>query len=545
MRVKQGGYEDIPGVLKMWKIFFAAAVLAILFPGPAGFAGTIYVDGSVVASGDGSSWETAFKRIQSGIDAASDEDTVIVAEGTYRENVSFNGKNILLRSTDPLNAAVVGNTTMMAPKGGGSVVAFAGTEDARCVLTGFTVRGGDTSRGGGVCGGTEQSHSHATIQNNRIESNIANNGAGIAYCDGIISDNTISENHGYIGGGLCQCHGVIERNTIIGNIANYMGGGVWDCDTLIRNNTIAENKGDQGAGLAECDGTIENNIIARNGGSFMGGGFLGGGLGNCNGTIRNNIITGNAAYEMGGGLIGCNGAILSNLIAGNQAQFGCGIFGAQGSLLNNTIVSNRALHESSAALQMCTGTIQNCIIWGNMDAQIEESSVPTNSCIQGWGSGGSNTGLDPLIRAPGYWDDNGTPGNIEDDVWVDGDYHLMEGSPCIDSGSNIGLTPPGLDLDGNLRIAWGGTATTVDMGAYEYNSQALAITGITLTGGGSMILTWRSQPNDMYIVRFCSGLPAGLWQDEAGDLASEGDATSWTILLPIADVRFYRVEMMP
>ena len=279
----------------MCKVIIAAAVLAVALAGPAGFAGTIYVDGSVAASGDGSSWETALKRIQSGIDAASDEDTVIVAEGTYRENVSFNGKNIVLRSTDPLDAAVVGNTTMLAPKGGGSVVAFAGTEDARCVLTGFTIRGGDVHRGGGICGGTEQSHTQATIRDNRIELNIANNGAGIAYCDGIISDNTISENHGYLGGGLCQCHGVIERNTIIGNIGDSSGGGAWDCDALIRENTIVENKSQRGAGLAECDGMIENNMIARKGGSFMGGGFLGGGLVGCSGTIRNNLITGNAA----------------------------------------------------------------------------------------------------------------------------------------------------------------------------------------------------------------------------------------------------------
>jgi len=44
---------------------------------------TRYVDGSVSESGDGTSWETAFKTIQEGVDAASDADSVIVADGEY------------------------------------------------------------------------------------------------------------------------------------------------------------------------------------------------------------------------------------------------------------------------------------------------------------------------------------------------------------------------------------------------------------------------------------------------------------------------------
>lgn len=50
-----------------------------------------YVDGTVLASGNGTSWNTAFKTIQEAVDAASSTDIINVTPGFYDENVNTEG----------------------------------------------------------------------------------------------------------------------------------------------------------------------------------------------------------------------------------------------------------------------------------------------------------------------------------------------------------------------------------------------------------------------------------------------------------------------
>ena len=157
-------------------------------------AGTWYVDGSVSASGDGKSWETAFQMIQEGMNAASHGDTVVVGEGTYYENVAFRGKNIILRSKDSLDPATVAATIIDADEVGPGV-AFSGEETESAVLEGFTLQNGKGLTGGGICGGTSDKHCRVTIRNNIITDNWADLwGGGIAWCDGTIEKNTVKGN---------------------------------------------------------------------------------------------------------------------------------------------------------------------------------------------------------------------------------------------------------------------------------------------------------------------------------------------------------------
>jgi hypothetical protein len=100
--------------------------------------------------------------IQAAIDHAGPGDEIVIGPGTYHENISFEGKNLIVRSTNPDDPATVAATVI---NGGdqGSVVTLSGTQETNCVLAGLTILGGTV--------GVSCRAGSLTIRNCTIESN--------------------------------------------------------------------------------------------------------------------------------------------------------------------------------------------------------------------------------------------------------------------------------------------------------------------------------------------------------------------------------------
>jgi hypothetical protein len=371
---------------------------------------TWYVDASVPASGDGRSWETAFKTVQDGINAAWDGDDVIVAPGTYPP-IDFLGKAITVHSTGPTDPSVVEATVIDAGGVPGSEevrpVTFDHSESLDSVLSGFKITGGFVYSGGG----------------------------GIL-CDGASP--------------------TIENSIVVGNDSCSPGGGICciDSSALIRGNTITGNDtrwGESRGGGIHCSAgspEILANTISNNYGEGGGGVYLSNSYAN----VIGNVIFGNESVPLQGGGICCYGAprsIANNLIYANRAgsDGGGGIYCGSSHVLltNNTIASNEAQWQSGGGVY--GGTLLNCIVWGNIASEGTQlyGSAATYSCIEGGYPGEGNIPYYPYF--------------VDSDA---GDYHLQPVSPCIDAGD------PAPDYSNEPEPNGG----RIDMGAYGNTSEA-------------------------------------------------------------------------
>ncbi len=244
-----------------------------------------------------------YATIQAAINASVNGDTVLVAPGTYNENINFRGKKIVVTSTyyqslDPsiINATVIYGGSPSHPDSASCVV-IANHEDSTTVLQGFTLTGGKGTlwddehapgnryrEGGGIL----IQYSSPVIQNNIIRNNEAiNNAGGVSAGGGGIRmgdsnpkvyNNVIMYNKGLYGPGIVMNYsgGTFKNNIIIQNsgATSYNGGGAfWVLSTspgtqrIIENNTILNNSSLTGTGGILCYSSsiiIRNNIVRGN-----------------------------------------------------------------------------------------------------------------------------------------------------------------------------------------------------------------------------------------------------------------------------------------
>ena len=119
-----------------------------------------------------------YSTIQEGIDAANEGDIILVASGTYVENINFGGKNITVTSTNGAEETIIDGTNETEYA---SVVKFVNGETSAAVLDGFTITNGLNQYGSGIyC----EAYSSPTLSNLIICNNEAyyGEGGGI-YCN--------------------------------------------------------------------------------------------------------------------------------------------------------------------------------------------------------------------------------------------------------------------------------------------------------------------------------------------------------------------------
>ena len=104
--------------------------------------------------------------IQAAINAANNGDTVLVAPGTYTENINFSGKAITVTSSGGPSVSIIDGGAR------GSVVTFATGETTSSTLSGFTIRNGQSNfntpgfgSGGGILISNVDQHGHQPFPN--------------------------------------------------------------------------------------------------------------------------------------------------------------------------------------------------------------------------------------------------------------------------------------------------------------------------------------------------------------------------------------------
>jgi hypothetical protein len=551
----------------LW-IVLAVISLALLAP-RSGRAATIrlYVDVDAAGANNGSTWTDAYTSLQDALAVANtlvptDTVEVWVATGVYYPDVG---------------AGLTDNDTNLSFTLNGSVAVYGGFLSGQSALTdrdwqtNLTVLSGDIEQND-----TVDAH-HITLQvSDQVGANsssvvaIPQDQATAATLDGVVA----TGGNGFTGGGIrvanrtypfTQIHSLANLR-LQGNRANYGGGlftGLGVAVTARNVQFINNSAVQQGGGYFSYGGATPNvngavfqgNVAGDDGGAYY--------CVNCY-SIRfyNMLVQGNSAGDQGGGFyVDNDSATIANVVfSGNRAGNVGGAMSFRSAwpwIVNVTMVGNHAVGAGGGVYvgeDWGDVNIGNNIIWGNSDSTgtgtagasvtaINDGKVHfTNSLAQGRNPGGANLDGTDVANTPLFVANPGTPPSTV------GDLHVTNTSLIVDKGysdmrltwdnttETIRLIP--IDVDGNSRFvsADNGCTTTIDLGAYEVQTQSGMIApcgntgtgpgGVGTTDGSSNLRLWL-KPDQVYGAvdgsNKCSGPALSAdgaavvcWQDASG-----------------------------
>jgi hypothetical protein len=482
-------------------------------------------------------WATAARAIQTALNAASSNETILVNNGTYNISPAIDlrdGK--ILRSVN-----------------GRTVTTIYSDHSARCVkiqgnavLDGFSLRNGRSSSSdgagayiigtgsvvncdirncsAGLSGGGVAMNQGGLVENCLIVNNHSDDpGGGISMYNGgivrncLISSNTVGGPALNWGGGVgIRKSGLVEFCQINNNFAEQNGGGVHIVDGgEVRNCVIRNNTAVNGGGVTVLNaGTVRRCLISQNvtTGAWPDGG-QGGGL-SIQGSNTHSVhvvnckVTYNYASDRAGGIMITDfGRVINSEISHNTAAYyGGGLFLNQGGLVvGSTIVRNTASAYRG-------GGIDCWVAGSSFKSLILNSIIYYNSA----GLGNSNV-FDE--NGGGYYDSCCIPQGPAASAYIVtnepgfmnslNDFRLNPAASPLMGGGFDNFLVSGIltlwecDLMGNNRAILGHS----DIGAYEAYG---AVNNMASSSGRSDLTTYRN--GQWYFRRISGGLsPTTAW----------------------------------
>ena len=433
----------------------------------------IHVDNSSDVNGNGTSWTSPFIYLQDALAVAGAGDEIRIAGGVYRPDLDSS----LLNIGDPSVTFLLDADYTLA--GGYAGSANPGNPNLRNIALYVTTLSGDLDADDGpnfanyddnsyhvvTVSGGDPTVDGVTIRSGHADPNDESPpsvGAGAMVLDAgplfldcrVLANWTVADpNQTFTGGG--GAYNFEGTPMFIGcrfddNLTDGVGGGLYSVEgSLYLLECVFEgNQAQSGAGLFSQFDAATSTIRRC---AFIGNdGGVGGGMAalNARWQVDNCLIADNTA--------GHGGGIVTDASDTYPPQF-------RNCTIANNIASGSAGGLSSS---FSNDQIVACILYGNQDfsgsglypqilVEFGDPSV-TWSCVAGISPGNGNISDDPEFVGPD-----------------DGDYHLADGSPCIDAGDPNYTAPSGiLDLDGRVRVWPGetGDPAVVDMGAYEFGA---------------------------------------------------------------------------
>lgn len=282
-----------------------------------------------------------------------------------------------------------------------------------------------------------------------------------------------------------------------GYTTGYGGGAYLQGKMLLRNSKIIDNTANSGGGIysigysSNIPNVIDLCTIVNNTSSSYGGGVYA----SSNTTVQNSTLsynhtTGSSSY--GGAIYQSNSnQIVSNcLISNNKSGYGGGLYGS-GLIKNSTIVRNSASQSVGGITGSCN--VYNSIVWGNQrNGGMDNAGTNVDFQYCAVEGGAPGVGVVTLLSEdlydgafyPKFVQPSLTAGYQDVTGFVD--WHLQEGSVCVNRGNNT-LVTDSTDMEGNIRVQH----NRVDLGCYEsaFDSVGLPEIGdilyVTETGAGS------------------------------------------------------------